>query len=72
MTSHARAILESFETLSHEEQREVAAEILRRTLLIDRSPPNDGELLEIANDLFLELEGREAENASLGTSFDSG
>lgn len=63
MTDQSRALLESFEALSHSEQREVAAEILRRTLILDYPPLTDDELVQIADERFQELDREEGQDA---------
>jgi hypothetical protein len=64
MTIAAHDLLNSFERLEETEKREVAVEILKRSALLDESPVGDEELIQIADQAFLELERRESENAN--------
>lgn len=59
MTTTVRALVDSFERLPEPEHRE-AAEILRRAVQFDSPPLDDEELTLAADDLFLELDTREA------------
>lgn len=63
MSTPAQEIIESFDRLPESEQREVATEILRRTLSLEVPPLSDDELVLSAEELFLELDRREAEDA---------
>ena len=63
MSTSAQDILESFDQLPEVEKQEVASEILRRTLSFDISPLSDDELVLSAEEIFLELDRREAEDA---------
>jgi hypothetical protein len=63
MSESAQEILESFDQLDESEKQEVASEILRRTLSFDISPLSDDELLLSAEEIFLELDRREAKDA---------
>ena len=60
MSTGAQQVLETFSRLSDGEQREVAAEIVRRTLHLDESPLSDDDLTRLADDVFLELDRQEA------------
>jgi hypothetical protein len=60
MTAAAKTILESFDDLSEREKREVASAILRRTLRFDLPPLTDDDLVAQADELFRELDAREA------------
>ena len=62
MTTEAQTILESFDSLPDAEKREVASEIVRRTLQSDFPPLSDEELVAIAEETFLELDRGEAED----------
>lgn len=65
MTTTARQLLEEFDHLAEGDKREVAAEILRRLLRIDRppmSPMSDEELIFNTEAVFLELDDREQRN----------
>ena len=62
MSSTVEEILDSFDHLSETEKRELASEIIRRT--IDMSFPSltDEQLVLNAEALFLELDQRESAN----------
>jgi len=60
MTNSAKSILESFDELPDAEQQEVARAILRRALRLDLPPLTDDDLVSQAEDLFLDLDKREA------------
>jgi hypothetical protein len=60
MTQPAKSILESFDQLPEGEKREVASAILRRTLRFESLPLTDEEFVAQADDLFRELDAREA------------
>ena len=56
MNATARHLLESFDHLADAEKKELATEILRRTLQLDYSPITDDELISLAEERFLEME----------------
>jgi hypothetical protein len=60
MTDSAKSIIESFDDLPDTEKREVAQAILRRALLFDTPPLTDEDLVAQAEELFLDLDKREA------------
>jgi len=60
MTPSVQQMLHSFDLLPEADKRELALEILRRTLSLDLPPPSDEELVLNAEALFLELDRREA------------
>ena len=60
MTASAKNILESFDELPETEKREVASAILRRALRLDTPPLTDEDLVAQADNLFRELDIREA------------
>jgi hypothetical protein len=62
MMNAARKLLDDFATLGEAERREVAVEILRRTELVGYGAPGDSELLSAADQIFLDLDRREAES----------
>jgi hypothetical protein len=62
MSTTASEILESFDHLAEDEKREVASEILRRTIELELPPLTDDELVLNAEALFLELDQRELTN----------
>jgi hypothetical protein len=61
MPPQARDLLDAFDALPAEEQRQVAAEILRRTAGADDLP--DAAYHELAVELFLGYDAREADRA---------
>jgi hypothetical protein len=60
MTASVKRILESFDELPETEKREVATAILRRTLWFDTPPLTEEDLVAEADELFRELDTREA------------
>ena len=62
MTVTVQNMIQSFERLSDAEKREVATEILRRSLQFDFPPLTDGEFVLSAEELFLDLDKRESED----------
>jgi hypothetical protein len=63
MGTPAENVIATFDRLPETEKQEVAAAILRRTLQIDFPPISDNELVLSAEETFLELDRREAEDA---------
>ena len=63
MSALAQNLIESFDKLPDAEKREVASEILKRTINFDMPALSDEELVLSAEELFLELDRREAEDA---------
>jgi hypothetical protein len=63
MGTPAENVIATFDQLPDAEKQEVAAAILRRTLRIDFPPVSDDELVLSAEETFLELDRREAEDA---------
>jgi hypothetical protein len=63
MTAAARDLLEAFERLPETERLDLAAEILRRTAGRDLPPLAEDDLVTAAEELFLQLDAREAEAA---------
>jgi len=61
-TTAVRQLLDSFDRLLDTEKREVAAEIMRRTIELDLPALTDEELVLSAEGLFLELDRRESGN----------
>jgi hypothetical protein len=64
MTLSAQQIIDSFDRLSEPEKEKVAYEILRRSVHLEIPPLTDEELTVAAEDLFIALDAREAENGS--------
>jgi hypothetical protein len=62
MNSSVQQLLRSFDLLPEAEQRELAWEILRRTVTFDLPSLSDEELVLSAEELFLELDRREAQD----------
>ena len=63
MTTQVQEILHSIERLGDEDQQELVAELLRRNTAIDTRPLSDEQLVSIAEELFLQLDRDEANNA---------
>ena len=63
MVTPAENLIASFDRLPDAEQREVASAILRRTLNIEFPSFSDDDLTLNAEEIFLELDRREAEDA---------
>ena len=57
-----RDLLQSFDSLSEADKKEVASEILRRSASFDLLPLSDEELIVNAEQLFLELDRQESTN----------
>ena len=62
MSTTVEEILDSFDHLSETEKRELAFEIIRRTVEFDLPALTDEELVLNAEALFLELDKRESAN----------
>ena len=60
MAASIKSILESFDKLPEAEKREVANAILQRALRFDVPPLTDEDLVARADELFRELDAREA------------
>ncbi|MDA8109845.1 MAG: hypothetical protein M0015_14625 [Betaproteobacteria bacterium] len=60
MGDAARHLLKAFEALSEAERREVLEKLLRRAAELPYSFPSDEELVHAADQVFLELDRREA------------
>jgi len=60
MGDAAQHVLQSFEALSETERREVLEELLRRAAELPYSFPSDEELVRAADQVFQELDRREA------------
>jgi hypothetical protein len=60
MSTDSQQIISSFEALPLVEQREVMAELLRKAAQWDTPPLSDDELTRLADEVFLELDRREA------------
>ena len=64
MTAQVQDMLRTFDLLPEGEKRELAGEILRRTLMLDVPPLSDEQLVGAAEELFLQLDRSEAVDAS--------
>lgn len=64
MSTDSQHFLSGFDSLPLLAQREVAAEILRKSAEWEHPPLSDEELTRLAAETFLELDRREAENGS--------
>ena len=64
MTAQIQDMLHTFDLLPDGDKRELASEILRRTLTLDVPSLSDEQLVGTAEELFLQLERSEAANAS--------
>jgi len=62
MSTSAKQLLDSFDRLPDTDKREVAAEIIRRTVKFDLPSLTDEELILNAEDRLLELDKRESKN----------
>jgi hypothetical protein len=60
MSTDSQHVVSSFEALPLTEQREVIAELLRKASQWDNPPLSDDELVRLADEVFLELDRREA------------
>jgi hypothetical protein len=64
MTAQIQDMLHRFDLLPDGDKRELASEILRRTLTLDVPRLSDEQLVGTAEDLFLQLDRSEAADAS--------
>ncbi len=62
MTALVQELLNTFDSLTDSEQREIALEIFKRVTNSDFPPLSDDELVLNAEALFLELDQREGNN----------
>ena len=60
MSTDSRQLIAKFDALPVVEQREVMAALLRKTIQWDTPPLSDDELVRLADEVFLELDRREA------------
>lgn len=63
MTASVQQLLNSFEALTDAEKQEAVAEVLRRSLQLGYPPLPEGALVAAAEELFLDLDVREAADA---------
>jgi hypothetical protein len=66
VTVQAQEILHSFDALPDADKREVATEILRRSVDLGAPPLSDEELVFAAEEIFLRLDRNEAADAERG------
>jgi len=64
MSTDSQYVINSFEALPPVEQREVMVELLRKAAQWDTPPLTDDELARMADEVFLELDRREAADGS--------
>lgn len=64
MSTTSQQFISGFDALPLVEQREVAAEILRKAANWDSPPLSEDDLARLADEVFLELDRREAENGN--------
>jgi len=60
VTPEVQAILQSFEALPETDKRDLASEIVRRTLKSGQPAVSDEDLVSIAEETFLELDREES------------
>ena len=64
MSAQVQDMLRAFDLLPEGDKRELASEILRRTLMLDVPPLSDEQLVGAAEETFLQLDRSEAVDAS--------
>jgi hypothetical protein len=64
MSTDSENVINSFDALPIVEQREVMAELLRKAAQWDTPPLSDDDLVRLADEAFLELDRREATDAT--------
>ena len=64
MSTASQQFISGFNALPLPEQREIAAEILRKAATWEHPPLSDDDLIRLADETFLELARREAEDGS--------
>lgn len=63
MIQRAKDIISTFDRLPIAQQREVTKQILRRSLDVETPEISDDELILAADEIFLDLDNREAADA---------
>jgi hypothetical protein len=63
MSTDIKEILNTFDLLPDNDKKDLASEILRRTIHFDFPPLTDEELIQSTEKLFLDLDRRESQNA---------
>ncbi|MGH8546847.1 MAG: hypothetical protein ACREX3_25190 [Gammaproteobacteria bacterium] len=61
MTQGAKGVLEAYEALPREEREAVLVELLRRVAQSDHEVPSETELVELADQVFVEYDRSESE-----------
>ena len=64
MTAQVQDMLNAFDLLPEGDKRDLASEILRRSLTLDVAVLSDEQLVGAAEELFLQLDHSEAADAS--------
>ncbi len=64
MTAQLQDMLHTFDLLPDGEKRDLASEILRRTLMLDAALLSDEQLVGAAEEIFLQLDQSEAVDGS--------
>lgn len=64
MTTQVQDMLHTFDLLPEGDKRELASEILRRSLTLDVAALSDEQLVGAAEELFVQLDRSEAADAS--------
>jgi hypothetical protein len=60
MTQGAKGVLEAYEALPPQEREAVLAELIRRAAKSDHEVPSETELVELADQVFLEYDRNES------------
>jgi hypothetical protein len=63
MITQVRNFLDSFDSLSDLDKRELTAEIIKRSRMLDAPPLSDEQLIGAAEETFLELDRHEENHA---------
>lgn len=62
MATSVKNFLHSFELLSDDEKKELASEIMKRTVKFDLPPLTDEDLISCAEEVFLKLDQSETKD----------
>jgi hypothetical protein len=62
MTAQVQAILQSFDQLADDDKRELMIQLVRRSLSLDAPLLSDEQLVEAADQVFLQFDQNEADN----------
>ncbi|MGW8258309.1 MAG: hypothetical protein ACWGMZ_12555 [Thermoguttaceae bacterium] len=62
MTTEAQNLIRYFDSLQNSDKLEVAAEIIRRSLLLHKPPLSDEQLTAAAEEIFLEMDREESKD----------